>query len=137
MIWYFVRNALLALAIYPAASRCAAMSDLFTIDKSCDGIDVETILSDTLTLLTGVQTAVNTVKSAKNFNKVTNSKARRAMRNARHMFGIDDYSPAGFSGLNSKDRGFMDTVESRLQSHTVVIYRPHYADQGWQPISKP
>jgi hypothetical protein len=111
MIWQFIRNVLLALAIYPAASRCA-MSDLFTIDSSCNGIDIDTVFNDAITLLASAQAAVDTVKSARNFNKITNSKARQAMKNARHMFGIKDYSPLDTSGLNGNDRDSMDTVGS-------------------------
>jgi hypothetical protein len=114
MIWHYIRNVLLALAIYPAASKCA-MSDLFTIDSSCNGIDIDTVFDDAITLLASAQTAVNTVESARNFNKITNSKARQAMKNARHMFGIKDYSALDASGLNKNDRDSMGTVGSRCR----------------------
>lgn len=89
----------------------AQMNTLFTVDATCNGRNLDTILSEAKTLLESAQTGVSALLAAKTFTG--GSRNRHYMRNAASMFGTTYYGASTLTGLNSADKSTITMVQSK------------------------
>lgn len=86
------------------------IQDLFTLDPTCTRNNMQatlnSILTDTRTLLNTAQTAISTVTTVNSFTKTT---TRNLMRNARNSFGTKYYDYT-LTGMSNTDKNTLNTV---------------------------
>lgn len=109
------RTLCLALA---ATASCQSISELFTVDASCNGITLDNYLNDARTLLTSAQTGISSLQSAKTF--FGGSDNRHYMRDATNAFGTTYYSAATLTGISSADSSRLSQASSRRSTKCSV-----------------
>ena len=97
-----------------ATVSCQNVNQLFTVDASCNGYNLDNYFNDVRTLLTSAQTGISSLKSAKTFTGGSNN--RHYMRNAANAFGTSYYSATTLTGISSADSGTVSSASGMVVS---------------------
>ena len=118
MVWLLIYEILVGLLLTIPASlaRVAGptMNQLFGIDSTCTGMDLDAILDDARTLLAAARTGIAALQEASNF-PLASSTLHNYMRNAHNQFGTTYYTDWANTGLNSVDRAKLAQVDGRRE----------------------
>ena len=102
------------LGIFLTTTQCLDMSDLFTLDYSCDGYNLNQYLTDAISLVSTSQTATNTLIGVRDFSTASES-VYHYMRNAANVFGTQYYAPDTTTGLSSADKARLSFAQGTLR----------------------